>query len=171
MSDTDPRDKPPSSPESGSTRTPSEKRSSDPPLDSSTRSPPTTEGTGDAELQEPDVAKPRSDMMAAFTAVTAGLQRDLLELSASTTKVSDTSAASLAKVSANVNSVMGRVSAVEDRDSFTTVTKPNKVARSGANAGSSSSSGGTASSPKSKAAGSGKPSDGRLGKCTARDLP
>ena len=164
MSDTDPRDKPPSSPESGGTRTPekpSEKRSSDPSLDSSTRSPPTTEGTGDAELNEPDVAKTMSDMMAAFTTVTEGLQRNLLELSSSMTKASATSAASLAEVSANVNSVMERVSAVEDRDSFTTVTKPNKVARSGANAGSSPSSGGTASSLKSKAAGSGKPS-GRL---------
>ena len=164
MSDTDPRDKPPSSPESGGTRTPeaSEKRSSDSSLDSSTRSPPTTEGTDDAELKEPDVGKTMSDMMAAFTAVTAGLQRNLLELSASMTKASDTSAASLAEVSANVNSVMERVSAVEDRDSFTAVTKPNKVARSGANAGSSSSSGGTASSLKSKAAGSGKQSGKRL---------
>ena len=164
MSDTDPRDKPPSSPESGGTRTPeaSEKRSSDSSLDSSTRSPPTTEGTDDAELKEPDVGKTMSNMMAAFTAVTAGLQRNLLELSASMTKASDTSAASLAEVSANVNSVMERVSAVEDRDSFTTVTKPNKVARSGANAGSSSSSGGTASSLKSKAAGSGKQSGKRL---------
>ena len=65
------------------------------------------------------------------------------------------------QVGVAVNSVE-RVPAVEDRDSFTTVTKPNEVARFGANAGSSSSPGGTASSLKSKAAGSGNPSGKRL---------